>query len=337
MKIWLDIANAPHATLFAPVADELVARGHSVVATTWDRGQTASLALATWPDARTVGTGYRRPLLGKATAIWSRARALARAVADERVDVAISHNSYAQILAARMLRVRAVTAMDYEHQPANHLAFRLAHRVLLPEVIPLTAMRRYGLTRQKAVPYPGLKEDVALSCFRPDPAFRHKLDWPDDRPVVVMRPAAEGALYHRKRNQLFDDLVASVQRAGAAVVLSPRTASQARRYEGRPGVSVLTSPVSGPDLLHHADAVVGAGGTMTREAAVLGTPSYSAFQGKPAAVDASLIQRGRLVPIHTVEDLPAAALKQRERAAPSTDPSVLAAFTTLLLGACRAD
>ncbi len=31
----------------------------------------------------------------------------------------ISHNSYAQALAARMLGIPFVTSMDYEHQPAN--------------------------------------------------------------------------------------------------------------------------------------------------------------------------------------------------------------------------
>jgi len=38
----------------------------------------------------------------------------------------LSHNSYSQIVAARLLRIPVVTAMDFEHQPANHLAFRLA-------------------------------------------------------------------------------------------------------------------------------------------------------------------------------------------------------------------
>ena len=42
----------------------------------------------------------------------------------------MSHNSYAHIVAARSLGIRAVTAMDFEHQPANHVGFRLAE--LLP-------------------------------------------------------------------------------------------------------------------------------------------------------------------------------------------------------------
>src|SRR3712207_7407437 len=50
---------------------------------------------------------------------WARGR---------RIDLAISHNSYAQLAAARSLRLRTATAMDYEHQPANHVAFRSEER-----------------------------------------------------------------------------------------------------------------------------------------------------------------------------------------------------------------
>jgi predicted glycosyltransferase len=46
--------------------------------------------------------------------------------------------------------------------------------------------------------------------------------------------------------------------------------------------------------MYQSDVVLGAGGTMTREAALLGVPTYSLFAGRPAAVDASLMRRGVL-------------------------------------------
>ncbi len=91
---------------------------------------------------------------------WARAR---------RPDVALSHNSYAQIAAAGALRIPVVTAMDYEHQPANHLAFRLAKRILLPQALPRSAVARQGATRSKVVTYPGLKEELYVGNFQPDP------------------------------------------------------------------------------------------------------------------------------------------------------------------------
>jgi predicted glycosyltransferase len=46
--------------------------------------------------------------------------------------------------------------------------------------------------------------------------------------------------------------------------------------------------------MREADLVIGAGGTMTREAAVMGIPSYSVFRGPRPAVDVWLERRGAL-------------------------------------------
>jgi predicted glycosyltransferase len=78
------------------------------------------------------------------------------------------------------------------------------------------------------------------------------------------------------------------------VVLLPRTAAQRARYEAMEAVRVPKHAIDGSSLLALADLVVGAGGTMNREAAILGTPTYTVFAGKLAAVDAALIRLGRM-------------------------------------------
>ncbi len=66
-----------------------------------------------------------------------------------------------------------------------------------------------------------------------------------------------------------------------------------------------SEPIDGLSLLAHADAVIGAGGTMNREAALLGTPTYTMFAGRLAAVDAELMRRGLLHDLREAEvDLP---------------------------------
>jgi predicted glycosyltransferase len=52
-----------------------------------------------------------------------------------------------------------------------------------------------------------------------------------------------------------------------------------------------------------ADLVVGGGGTMTREAALLGTPTLSLFAGRLAAVDRWLEERGLLRRLERAEDV----------------------------------
>ena len=120
-------------------------------------------------------------------------------------DVALSHNSYAQIAAARSLGIPAVTAMDFEHQPANHLAFRLATTVLVPELLPLRVIRRQGAVQAKVVRYPGLKEELYFGDFEPDTEILTKLGIdPRPRIVAVLRTPPTRAVYHSSSNPLFE-------------------------------------------------------------------------------------------------------------------------------------
>ena len=51
--------------------------------------------------------------------------------------------------------------------------------------------------------------------------------------------------------------------------------------------------VDGRSLVALADVLVSAGGTMNREAAVLGTPVWSMFEGPLGGVDELLVREGR--------------------------------------------
>src|SRR3954451_16074577 len=120
LRILVDLANSPHAGVFEPSVAELRSMGHQVVLTARDHAQTVALARERWPDVRVIGGGSPLGRSAKAREVVRRAAALVRFANDQRFDVAVSHNSYAQAVAARLAGVAAITAMDYEHQPANH-------------------------------------------------------------------------------------------------------------------------------------------------------------------------------------------------------------------------
>jgi predicted glycosyltransferase len=61
-----------------------------------------------------------------------------------------------------------------------------------------------------------------------------------------------------------------------------------------PNLVVPDRAVDSRSLIYLADLVLGAGGTMTREAALMGIPTYSVFAGEQPAVDRELERRGRL-------------------------------------------
>lgn len=299
MKVWLDFSNSPHPLLFAPIARELLNRDHEVLVTVRDNAQTLELTRERWPDATIVGGPSPAGRRAKAAAIAHRIAELRRVAARERPDVALSHNSYAQIVAAASLRLPVVTAMDYEHQPANHLAFRLANRILLPEALPADRVRRQGAVPRKVATYPGLKEQVYVADFEfaPDVVSQLGIERRAGDVLVVLRAPPARAIYHRLENPTYAAVLDQVGRDERvqAVVLAryPEQRAEIAALE-LPGVVVPESAVDARSLVYAADLVVGAGGTMTREAALLGVPTVSIFAGRVAAADRWLEQRGAL-------------------------------------------
>ena len=145
--------------------------------------------------------------------LLDRIRRLASWARAERPDAALSHNSYAQIVAARALGIRTVTAMDYEHQPANQIAFRLAGTVLLPAALAGDEARPDGRDARASVRfYDGLKEELYLGDFSRDPEILAAVgvDRGPETVVVTARTPPSGALYHRSDNPLFAEALRAV-------------------------------------------------------------------------------------------------------------------------------
>ena len=295
MKIWVDLANSPHVPFFVPVVAGLRGQGHEVVLSARDHAQTVELAAQRGLDATVIGGDSPARRLRKGAGIAGRAMALRRFARAQGVDVALSHGSYAQLLAARAARVPAVTMMDYEFQPANHLSFRLARRVIVPDAFPAGALRRFGARGAKVVRYAGFKEELYLDGFEPDPGVLDVLGLDPARVIAVFRPPPEGALYHQMGNDRFEAVLdEAAGREDVQAVLLCRTAQQRSRYAGRNGLRAPEHAVDALSLLALADIAIGGGGTMTRESALLGTPTYTVFAGRLASVDAELIRQHRL-------------------------------------------
>lgn len=282
--------------LLAPVVRWLQEDGHDVLLTARDHAQTVELALARWPSISVLGGESPAGRAAKAWSLAGRVAALHHFARRHRPDLAFSHGSYAQLAAARAAGVPAVTMMDYEHQPANHLSFRLAKRVIVPACFPEAALGRFGARPAKVIRYEGYKEQLYLAGFEADPVVIDELRLDPARVIAVFRPPPEGALYHPMVNTRFDDVLrAALAREDLQTVVLPRTREQRTRLaRAADGATVPVRAIDATSLLALADVTIGGGGTMTRESAILGTPTYTVFAGKLAAVDAALIAAGRL-------------------------------------------
>src|ERR1700754_407040 len=337
MRVWIDLANSPHVPFFKALAARFVERGHEIETTARAFAETVPLASAAGFDAQVVGAHGGRQVSAKAGNLMSRAWSLATWARKRNFDLAISHNSYSQILAARALRIRRVTLMDYEYQPANHLAFRLTSRIIVPASFPARRLRRYGASVGKVRRYHGTKEDVYLADFQPDPAFAKELCELGVRPdnvLVLMRPPANDALYHRFQNKLFDEALALLLgRENVQVVLLPRNESQRATYSAKASdfLIIPARPLNGANLIAASDLVISAGGTINREAAALGVPVASIYAGQWAAVDQELVKEGRLERIASSEDLRKVSLQKKSSSQPRRAVAVIEEVVRLIL------
>lgn len=344
MRIWIDLANAPHVAFFLPIIRELEIAGHEISISMRDFNQTVELAGLNGLQGTVIGTHGGRSSFGKAINLLSRASALTAFSRRRKLDVAVSHNSYTQTIAGRLTCSRVVTIMDYEGQPANHIAFRLAHRVIVPSAFPESDLRRFGCPPSRVIRYEGFKEQVYLSSFQPQPRFVADLrracelgsDWDPERNILVtVRTPASMAAYHHFKNVLFEKLMQRLnERHDLTVVLLPRSEEQRAYYRDHyPRLRIPTEPLSGNDLVFASDLVVSAGGTMNREAAVLGTPVCTIFAGQLPAVDRRLIDIGRLVSIETERDLDALSFNRKVQGRRLDNPGLCARFAEWITSA----
>lgn len=337
LRIWIDLANSPHVPFFRAVIPEFAAQGHEVETSARDFAQTVELAMKAGMTPHVIGGHGGRNLTGKAGNLVGRAAALRKWARDRGFDLAVSHNSYAQIAAAAALGIKTVTLMDYEYQPANHLAFRLASRVIVPRAFPASELKKYGASLRKVKRYDGIKEDVYLANFAPDPNFAatlRRLGVASEDVLVVARPPARQALYHRFENELFDQLLASLSaRDDVKIILLPRSSAQREEYAGLnlKNVIIPRDVLDGANLIATADLVISAGGTMNREAAALGVPAASIYAGKWAAVDEELLREGRLQRITSKEDFSSLGIQKKQNREPRNVRGVREEIVKLIL------
>jgi predicted glycosyltransferase len=322
MRVWADLTNTAHVVVLRPLIELLERDGHEVEITARPLSHTTEL-LDDWGHPYSVIGEYGGATrLGKVRAAASRVPALIRFARKRRFDYGLGHASIDLPPACRVLRIPNTTMFDYEWATTqHHVICRFATRVLVPDAIPAERLRRYGARPSKLVRFPGLKEEYYLADWEPDPQVLAQLGVDREGPLAVIRTAPSYALYlGGSENPLLQPLIRRVAEGDTQVVVLARNEEQRAAVNALelPNVVVPERAVDGRSLVAFADVLVSAGGTMNREAAVLGTPVWSIFEGKLGAVDEMLVEQGRLKILRDPEQVrvarkPADALEKRTK------------------------
>lgn len=306
-RIWIDIDNSPHVPFFHPVIDTLREEGHEVIVTARDAYQVRELMELHQLAGEFIGRHYGKNQAAKITGTVFRAGQLASRMFRQKIDLAISHGSRAQVLCGYALGIPTLFILDYEF--IAKMGFIRPDYIFVPQIIPDS---KELAPKRKVLRYPGLKEDVYVPSLHVDPLLRKTLGFDENDLVVTVRPPATEAHYHNPESDLLLDAALNwlVHSPDVRVVLLPRNENQARTLRKAWGTWIDNRKIVMPDhvvdglsLIWISDLVISGGGTMNREAAALGVPVYSIFRGKIGAVDRHLQTDGRLTLIESVEDI----------------------------------
>ncbi len=301
-RIWVDILTPKQVYFFAELIRRLEAAGHEVIRTTRRYREVNELLELKRLEAIVIGEHGGRTLEGKLEASTKRIFELTKIVAEREPDVAISYSSPEAARTAFGLGIPHICVSDSPHAEAVcRLTIPLSKRLITPKIIPKNVWRKFGAGPQMIVQYDALDPVVWIKALSPDPKVLEDLNLDRTKPIIVFRHEEYFASYllgtlNDKVPVLIPvimDLVRRLEGAAQFVALT--------RYDRKvPAVPTALSrhlitpkaAVDGPSLLSYTSLFIGAGGTMTTEAALLGVPTISCYPGEPTLVEQHLIKHG---------------------------------------------
>jgi predicted glycosyltransferase len=307
-KIWIDLDNSPHVPFFSPIIKELNKRGYQVTLTARDCFQVCGLAELFNLEYKRIGRHYGKNRALKVAGTLIRSFQLLPTALKEKPALSVSHGSRSAMITAALLNIPIVLIGDYEF--AEILPFVRLRKMIVPEVV---STENFPSHRNRVYKYPGIKEDVYVLSFKPDPTILHRLGIKEEDLVVTIRPPATEAHYHNPESEkLFFEVVEFLgHNPGVRIVILPRNEKKQTawikdtwsKWCHTKKIIIPDHVVNGLDLIWYSDFVVSGGGTMNREAAALGVPVYSIFRGKIGAVDRYLSDEGRLTLLESADDV----------------------------------
>lgn len=304
--VWFDFENAPHCWVLKEIISYFHSIGIKTLITARDFSYTIKLSEYLNIKIDKISS-YKTPRTksGKLFSVIARAKELRSFIKVQSIRplIAISHGSRSQALAASSLKIPVISLDDYEYSSRSFNLF--VDLLLTPFPIPKEA---WGSFQKKVIHYPGLKEELYLwnrdnylnsSIYN---GFENKIN-------IVFRPEGRFTHYSSIKSKIMQDSIIEhfVKVKDAHIILLARDKIQEKEIEKifqekKVLYSIPKNVLNGPSLLYNADLVIGGGGTMTREAGILGTPSYSFFGGQLGHVDKYLVMQNKLVLLESIDD-----------------------------------
>lgn len=311
VKIWIDLSNAPHVRFFKSLVEFLKNEGEDVVITARKFGDMLKLLDLFEMEYISVG-GHGVTLSQKLVESTRRAYEISKIIAREKPEVAVAKHTIELPRISYGLGIPNVYVIDNEHATAvNKLTLSLCDKIIVPNIINVWDIMRFGADPNKIIRYNGTSEIIHFQDFKYNENIFNDLNLKlDKEKTILMRPEPSLASYLDAdcKKSVLSPIVDGLEDY-ANILMIPRFKEQKEIFEKDENVTFIKPPVDTLSLMKKCDLVIGAGGSMNREAAILGTPVISCYPGKLLSVDRYYIEKGLMKRSTDVDEITNMALK----------------------------
>lgn len=292
MRIWFDLSNSPHINLFYQLIRELEAEGHEIIITTRPLANTIDLLNQKQMSYTVIGNHYGKNFFKKVFGYPIRVLQLYRFLKQRQPDLAVSQSSFHSPLVAKLLGIPSIYTNDNEHALGNRPAFFFATKILIPETLDISKVAGLGVPKKKITQYPGVKEGIFLWSKAED-IKEARAESKTGEMHIYIRPEPRTAQYYKGKQNFLDEVIIGLQDSCKVTVLA-RDRIQADYYRKAEFNKVIVPelPLGFDEVATTCTLFIGAGGSMTRELAILGVPCISVYQDDLLDVDRYLISKG---------------------------------------------
>jgi len=261
MKIWYDACTGKQVRYAVAIAKRLRKAGHEFIFTTRAHPDTVILAKILGETPLVVGKYNPSTLASRLQESAERIIEFAKLFKKSQPDIAIAHQSVELCRTAFGLGIPIILTADTPYAYAvNKLSIPFAHTIVVSEALPRSFTKNN--CAKNVVSFKGVDEVAWVKDFNPTKIEGLK------KPLIVVRQIENKAAYAQNKKDIAKTIVEKLQKMGNVHLIQ-------RYNEKGDKLGVKESFADSLNLIANSDLVVSYGGTIAREAALLGIPSIA--------------------------------------------------------------
>lgn len=270
MRIWYDACTGKHLRYGSAICKRLKKKGHKIIFTTRKHPDTIPIARLLGEDPIVIGEYKPSSLSDRLEESSNRIVKFTKMFRDNPPDVAIAHQSVELCRTAFGLGIPIILTADTPHAVAvNRLTIPLATVVVASKSIPADILMNYGA--KKIAFFDGVDEIAWIENFVDESRPKSK------KPLIIIRQLETKAVYAKEQLDFSNKIISKLESIGEVIFLS--------RYNKKEFVDTA-------NLISQAELVISAGGTLSREATLLGVPSLIIGEIGKTYVNKYLAEKG---------------------------------------------